>query len=69
MKLVQEQVLVLVVEILLSILRENNWLGEGKQLDFAVDFDEESLSGRLNFTDPNYDFLGNSLNYIYIKYW
>ena len=47
-------------------IRENNWLGEGKQVDFAVDFDEESLSGRLNFTDPNYDFLGNALN-VYIS--
>ena len=47
-------------------IRENNWLGEGKQLDFAIDFDEESLSGRLNFTDPNYDFLGNALN-VYIS--
>lgn len=43
-------------------IRENNWLGEGKRLDFAINFDEESLSGRLNFTDPNYDFLGNALN-------
>ena len=47
-------------------IRENNWLGEGKQVDFAVDVDEESLSGRLNFTDPNYDFLGNALN-VYIS--
>ena len=47
-------------------IRENNWLGEGKQVDFAIDFDEESLSGRLNFTDPNYDFLGNALN-VYIS--
>ena len=47
-------------------VRENNWLGEGKQVDFAIDIDEESLSGRLNFTDPNYDFLGNALN-VYIS--
>ena len=47
-------------------IRENNWLGEGKQVDFAIDIDEESLSGRLNFTDPNYDFLGNALN-VYIS--
>ena len=47
-------------------IRENNWLGEGKQVDFAIDLDEESLSGRLNFTDPNYDFLGNALN-VYIS--
>ncbi len=47
-------------------IRENNWLGEGKQLDFAIDFDEESLSGQVNFRDPNYDFLGNALN-VYIR--
>ncbi len=42
---------------------ENNWLGEGKKLDFQISSDSESLSGRINFTDPNYNFLGNSLNY------
>ncbi len=42
---------------------ENNWLGEGKKLDFSLDVDAESLGGTLNFTDPNYDFLGNSINY------
>ncbi len=42
---------------------ENNWLGEGKRLDFSLDVDAESLGGTLNFTDPNYDFLGNSINY------
>ena len=44
-------------------VKENNWLGEGKILGFEVDVDEETLSGALNFTNPNYDFLGNSLNY------
>tara|TARA_Y100001958_G_C21232715_1_gene558631 strand:+ start:98 stop:2344 length:2247 start_codon:yes stop_codon:yes gene_type:complete len=42
---------------------ENNWLGEGKRLDFHISTDAESLSGRVNYTDPNYNFLGNSLNY------
>ncbi len=42
---------------------ENNWLGQGKKLNFQIELDQESLSGTLNFTDPNYDFLGNSLNY------
>ena len=28
-----------------------------------LELDEESLAGRLTFTDPNYDFLGNSLRY------
>ena len=44
-------------------ISENNWLGEGKRLDFNISTDAESLSGRLNYTDPNYNFLGNSLNY------
>ena len=44
-------------------VKENNWLGEGKNLSFELDIDQESLGGVLNFTDPNYDFLGNSLNY------
>ena len=44
-------------------VKENNWLGEGKNVSFEVDVDNESLGGTLNFTDPNYDFLGNSLNY------
>ncbi len=42
---------------------ENNWLGEGKKLDFNISTDSESLSGTINYTDPNYNFLGNSLNY------
>ena len=44
-------------------IKENNWLGEGKSLALDVEVDEESLSGYLNYTDPNYDFLGNSINY------
>ena len=44
-------------------VKENNWLGTGKAVEFQVDVDEESLAGVLSLTDPNYDFLGNSLNY------
>ena len=42
---------------------ENNWLGKGKKLDFVIASDSESLSGRLNYTEPNYNFMGNSINY------
>lgn len=42
---------------------ENNWLGEGKKVDFSLEVDAESLGGILNYNDPNYDFLGNSINY------
>ena len=45
------------------MVTENNWLGEGKNVSFDVDVSEESLRGSLNYTDPNYDFLGNTLNY------
>ena len=44
-------------------IAENNWLGEGKNVNFEVEYDSESLSGTINYTDPNYDFLGNSINY------
>ena len=44
-------------------ISENNWLGEGKKLDFLIATDSETLSGRINYTDPNYNFLGNSINY------
>ena len=44
-------------------ISENNWLGQGKQLSLDFQIDDESLVGKLGFVDPNYDFLGNSLNY------
>ncbi len=44
-------------------IKENNWLGEGKRVGFDVDLDQDSLSGTITYTDPNYDFLGNSLSY------
>ncbi len=42
---------------------ENNWLGEGKKLNFSVDTDEESLRGNIDYINPNYNFLGNSVAY------
>ncbi len=44
-------------------VKENNWLGEGKSVAFDLQVDTESLAGTLSYNDPNYDFLGNSLNY------
>ncbi len=44
-------------------IQENNWLGEGKNLSFDLQLDQESLNGTMSYSDPNYDFLGNSLNY------
>ncbi len=45
------------------MVKENNWLGEGKNVSFDIDVTSESLRGTLNYTDPNYDLLGNSINY------
>ena len=44
-------------------IKENNWMGEGKSLALDVQIDEESLRGFLRFTNPNYDYLGNSISY------
>ena len=44
-------------------IKENNWLGEGKNIGFDIELDSESLSGTVSYVDPNYDFLGNSINY------
>ena len=44
-------------------IQENNWLGEGKKVGFNVELSDESLKGRVNYTNPNYDYLGNSINY------
>ncbi len=44
-------------------VKENNWLGTGKSVAFDLEIDNESLQGVVNYTDPNYDFLGNSLSY------
>ncbi len=44
-------------------IKENNWLGEGKQVGVDVEISEESIKGELNYVDPNYDLLGNSLRY------
>ena len=44
-------------------VKESNWLGKGQSLVFEVEVDAESIGGALIFSDPNYDFLGNSINY------
>ena len=44
-------------------ISENNWLGQGKRIDFSLETDEESIEGRLDYNDPNYNFLGNSISY------
>ena len=44
-------------------ITENNWLGKGVQTGIDVQINEESLRGKISYIDPNYDFLGNSINY------
>ncbi len=49
--------------VLAFTLKENNYLGEGNTVGFDFTLSEDSIKGKLDFTNPNYDFLGNSLNY------
>ncbi len=42
---------------------ENNFMGEGKNVTFNIDLTQDSIKGTINYLDPNYDFLGNSINY------
>ena len=44
-------------------IKENNWFGEGKKIGFDIQVDATSLTGTINYTDPNYDFMGNAINY------
>ena len=44
-------------------MSENNWLGTGNKIDFSIDVDAESIGGQFSFTDNNYNFTGNKLNY------
>jgi outer membrane protein insertion porin family len=42
---------------------ENNWLGEGKKVALDFELTAESLKGQFTYTNPNYDLLGNSIQY------
>ena len=42
---------------------ENNWLGRGVSIATALEASKESFTGSLSFTDPNYNYTGNLLNY------
>ena len=44
-------------------IKENNWLGQGKSVGLEIQADEESLIGDFRYTNPNYNFLGNSITY------
>ena len=38
-------------------------MGQGKILGLEFELTSESIKGELNYSDPNYDLLGNSINY------
>ncbi len=44
-------------------VKENNWLGEGKNVNFELELSDDSIAGDLTFVNPNYDYLGNSFYY------
>ena len=45
------------------LIKENNWLGEGKQVAFDFEINQESIKGEFSYINPNYDLLGNSIRY------
>lgn len=45
------------------VVTENNWLGTGNKVDFSIDVNSESLSGKFSYTDNDYNFTGNSMSY------
>ena len=48
-------------------IKENNWLGQGKSIGLEIQADEESLIGDFSYTNPNYNFLGNSITYSFLS--
>ena len=44
-------------------IKENNYLGEGKEVGLNLEVDKESVAGTFSYSNPNYDFLGNSIYY------
>jgi outer membrane protein insertion porin family len=42
---------------------ENNWLGKGINVSTNLDIGKETFTGSVSVFDPNYNFLGNSLEY------
>ena len=44
-------------------IKENNWLGEGKKIGLNFEASQDSLKGQFTYSDPNYDLLGNQIEY------
>ena len=43
-------------------IKENNWLGRGIELSTQLDLTEETISGFLNVSNPNFNYSGNSVD-------
>ena len=41
---------------------ENNWLGKGINLNTSLNLSEQSVSGNIKLTNPNYNFSGNEVS-------
>ena len=44
-------------------VKENNWLGKGISLSTDFNVSKETFSGGVFYTDPNYNFSGNSVSF------
>ena len=40
---------------------ENNWLGRGIKLKSSLNLTEETISGSISVTNPNYNYSGNAV--------
>ena len=46
----------------MAAVSENNWLGRGIKLSTQLDLTEETISGFLNISNPNFNYSGNSVD-------
>jgi len=46
----------------MAAVSENNWLGRGIKLSTQLDLTEETISGFLNVSNPNFNYSGNSVD-------
>ena len=42
-------------------IKENNWLGRGIELESLLELTEETVSGNISVSNPNYNYTGNSI--------
>ena len=46
----------------MAAVSENNWLGRGIKLSTQLDITQETISGFLNISNPNFNYSGNSVD-------